>query len=307
MRNATEMVLAAGAMPPLPTALVAANTPLALAGAKGAAEQGLIVPILVGDPAQIRTAADSLDWDITGLKVVAADSEIAAAETAVRLAREGTVHALMKGHVHTDVLLRAVLNKQHGLRRGRRLTHVFHMSMGALPRPILISDAAINVAPDYDTLRDLTLNAIDLARAVGVPVPKVAILSATEIASDAVPSSQQAAELASELHRMLDGRADVAGPLALDNAVSSEAARIKGITGPVAGQADVLVVPTIEAGNMLFKALVQFAGAVAAGVVIGAGVPIMLTSRADSAEARLASAALAKLAVTGSAPTSAGD
>jgi phosphotransacetylase len=294
-------------MPPLPTALVAANTPLALAGAKGAAEQGLIVPILVGDPAQIRTAADSLDWDITGLKVVAADSEIAAAETAVRLAREGTVHALMKGHVHTDVLLRAVLNKQHGLRRGRRLTHVFHMSMGALPRPILISDAAINVAPDYDTLRDLTLNAIDLARAVGVPVPKVAILSATEIASDAVPSSQQAAELASELHRMLDGRADVAGPLALDNAVSSEAARIKGITGPVAGQADVLVVPTIEAGNMLFKALVQFAGAVAAGVVIGAGVPIMLTSRADSAEARLASAALAKLAVTGSAPTSAGD
>jgi phosphotransacetylase len=301
MLSATDMMLAAPDAAPLPTALVAANTALALAGAKGATERGLIVPVLVGDPVQIQAAARALDWDISRFTIVAADDEIAAAEASVCLAREGSVRALMKGHVHTDVLLRAVLNKERGLRRDRRLTHVFHMSMGTLPRPVLISDAAINVAPDYDTLRDVTLNAIDLAHALGVDVPKVAILSATEISSDAVPSSKRAADLANELSRTLDVRADVAGPLALDNAVSTEAALIKGIGGPVAGQADVLVVPTIEAGNMLFKALVQFAGGVAAGVVLGAAVPIMLTSRADPAEARLASAALARLAIYGTA------
>ncbi|GIL38419.1 bifunctional enoyl-CoA hydratase/phosphate acetyltransferase [Roseiterribacter gracilis] len=301
MLSAADMTLAGPRATPMPTAVVGADTTLALAGAKGATERGLIEPILIGDPQRIQAAARALDWDIAPFRIVAADTEVAAAEAAARLASDRSVHALMKGHVHTDTLLRAVLNRAYGLRRDRRLTHVFHLSMGALPRPFLISDAAINVAPDYDTLRDIALNAVELARMLGAQMPKVAILSATEVSSDSVPSSKRAADLANELCRTLDDRAEIAGPLALDNAVSLEAAQIKGIGGRVAGQADVLVVPTIEAGNMLFKAMVQFAGATAAGIVLGAAVPIMLTSRADPPEARLASAALARLAVEGAA------
>ena len=296
MLSATGIVLEAGRHGPLATAVVAAGAPSALAGAKRASEGGLIEPVLVGDPDAIRAAARALDWDISGLRVVAA-SDGGAATAAVSLARGGEVGALMKGHLHTDALLRAVLDRVSGLRRGRRLTHVFHMSLGSLFPPLLITDAAVNVAPDQAALRDITLNAIDLAHALGAAVPRVALLSATEEPSDAMPSSRRAAELAAELAGATTGRAEIAGPLALDNAVSAAAAELKGIAGPVAGRADVLVVPGIETGNALFKALVHFAGATAAGVVLGAAVPIMLTSRADPPEARLVSAALARLAM----------
>lgn len=297
MFGATDIVLAAGRRGPLATAVVAAGHPSALAGAKRAWEGGLIEPVLVGDRAGIEAAARVLDWDIGSLRVVTAEGgEAAAATAAAALARGGEVGALMKGHLHTDVLLRAVLDRTSGLRRGRRLTHVFHISLGGLFRPLLITDAAVNVAPDHATLRDIVLNAVDLAHALDEAVPRVALLSATEEPSDAVPSSRRAAELAAELSEVTAGRAEVAGPLALDNAVSPAAAELKGISGPVAGRADVLVVPAIETGNALYKALVYFGGATAAGVVLGAAVPVMLTSRADPPEARLVSAALARLA-----------
>lgn len=296
MLGATDIVLAAARHGPLATAVVAAGAPSALAGAKRAWEGGLIEPVLVGDPDAVRAAAGTIGWDVSGLRTVPAEDDAAAAAAAAALARGGEVGALMKGHLHTDVLLRAVLDRASGLRRGRRLTHVFHMSLGGLFRPLLITDAAVNVAPDHATMRDIALNAVDLAHALGTAVPRVALLSATEEPSDAMPSSRRAAELGAELAGALAGRAAVAGPLALDNAVSAAAAELKGIAGPVAGRADVLVVPGIETGNVLFKALVHFVGATAAGVVLGAAVPIMLTSRADSAESRLVSAALASLA-----------
>jgi len=290
--GATEIVLVAGRLGPVVTAVVAAGAPAALEGARLAQVGGLIAPVLVGEPAAIAAAAASIGWDIGGVPVVAAADDAAAASAAVALVRGGEAQALMKGHLHTDVLLRAVLDRVAGLRCGRRLTHVFHMSMGGRFPPVLITDAAVNVAPDAATMRDIVLNAIDLARLLGDAVPLVALLSATEEAVAAMPSSMAAAALAAEL--AVEG-AEIAGPLGFDNAVSPEAARIKGVGGAVAGRAGILVVPNIETGNVLFKALVHFQGAVAAGIVLGATVPIMLNSRADPPEARLASAALARI------------
>lgn len=298
MISATEIVLAAGRLGPVPTAVVAAGGAVALEGARLASDGGLIAPVLVGDQDTVRDAAHTIGWDIAGLRIVPAADDAAAAAAAVALVRGGEVQALMKGHLHTDVLLRAVLDRKVGLRCGRRLTHVFHMSLSGRFPPMLITDAAINVAPDRTTMRDIVLNAIDLARALGDAVPRVALLSATEEATSSVPSSVVAAELASELVR--DARAEIAGPLAFDNAVSPEAARIKRLRGPVAGRAGVLVVPNIETGNALFKALVHFQGATAAGIILGATVPIMLTSRADPPEARLVSAGLARFAAQAS-------
>ena len=198
----------------------------------------------------------------------------------------------MKGHVHTNTLMRAVLNKKAGLRTGRRLAHVFAMFLPARQQPLLISDAALNVAPDEETHQAIILNCIDVARSLGIARPKVALLSATEEATDAVPSSIHAARLSEWAAGEIDD-ADVYGPLAFDLAVSPESAKIKGITNPVAGHADVIVVPEIAAGNALFKAMVHFMDACAAGIVTGARVPVLLTSRADPPAARMASAALA--------------
>ena len=294
MIGATEMMLAAGRLDPVATAVAGAADPTVLAGARMACEGGLIAPTLVGDVGAIRDAARAMGWDIRGLRVVAADGPAACAETAVALVRGGEAQALMKGHLHTEILLRAVLDRETGLRCGQRLTHVFHMSMGGNFPSMLVTDAAINVAPDRSTMRDIVLNAIDLARVLGEAVPRVALLSATEDATPSLPSSVAATALADELSGEFD--AEIAGPLGLDNAVSPEAARIKLVGGPVAGRANILVVPNIETGNALYKALVHFQGAIAAGVVLGAAVPIMLTSRADPPVARLVSAALARLA-----------
>lgn len=294
MIGALEIVLAAGRLGPVPIAVAAAGAPTALDGARLAYEGGLIDPVLVGDRSAILDAARAIDWDIARLRIVpTADDPAAAAAAAVALVRGGEAQALMKGHLHTDALLRAVLDRNVGLRHGRRLTHVFHMSLGGRFPPMLITDAAVNVLPDPATMRDIVLNAADLARTLGDPKPRVALLSATEDATSSVPSSVAAAALSSDLRTERD--IEIAGPLGFDNAVSPEAARVKGIGGPVAGRAGVLVVPNIEAGNMLFKALVHFQGATAAGIVLGAAAPIVLNSRADPPEARLVSAALARL------------
>lgn len=285
----------ASALPPVPTAVVNAGTSLAMESARLAHEQGLITPVLVGDKQQIQTIAQDLGWNISSITVVDTLDETAAAEAAVSLARHNEVHSLMKGDIHTDTLLRAVLNKETGLRTGSRLSHVFHMSVPNSEQTLCITDAVINVLPNLDTKLDIARNATSLLHAMGNKNPNIALLSATEVPTQAMPSSLEAEEIAKQAAAGAIPGATVDGPLALDNAVSDEAAKIKGIKSAVAGNADVLLVPNIEAGNIAFKLMVYLMGATAAGVVLGAKVPVVLTSRADAVAARLASTALASI------------
>ncbi|MGE5506071.1 MAG: bifunctional enoyl-CoA hydratase/phosphate acetyltransferase [Actinomycetota bacterium] len=290
--NAQDLVERARQLGPVPTAVAAAGSPLALEGARLAADEGLIEPFLVGDVDAITESARSIDWDLGEVWVVPAASDRDAARIAVGLARDGVCGAVMKGHLHTDVLMLAALDKTRGLRAGRRFTHAFHLTVPGRG-PLLLSDAAVNVHPNVETKVDIVRNLVDLAHATGIAEPKVAILSSTEEVSERIRSSVDAAEVTARCAG-IDG-ALVFGPLAFDVAVSEEAARIKGVRHPVAGHADALVVPDIDAGNALFKMMVHFMGALAAGVVLGGLVPICLTSRADSPAARLTSAALARL------------
>ncbi|MGK0250485.1 MAG: phosphate acetyltransferase [Oleispira sp.] len=280
---------------PAPTAIVNAGAQLPMESAKEAFEKGLIEPVLVGDISIINAIAKTLAWDISELRVVAADGEVAAAQTSVALARGGEVSSLMKGNLHTDNLLRAVINRDTGLRTGTRLSHVFHMTLPGSDAAICITDAAINVLPPVGVKLDIARNVTALMHALGNKAPKIAVLSATEVPTESVPSSMEAAEVVKEAQNGAVPGAIIDGPFAFDNAVSSEAAKIKGINSPVAGCADVLLVPNIEAGNVLFKQMVYFMSAAAAGIVMGAKVPIVLTSRADPVAARLASAALASI------------
>lgn len=281
--------------PRVSTAVVGAAGKLPLESARLAQQNGLIEPVLVGDPNAISACAKEIGWEISALRIVAAGDEVEAAATAVSLARSGEVQSLMKGDLHTDHLLRAVLNRDTGLRTDRRLSHVFHMTLPGSDEALCITDGAINVAPSLQDKINIALNAIDLLHALGNAEPRIALLSATEQETATMPSSVDAAEL---VRRAAAGEipgALVDGPFAFDNAVSVEAARVKGITSPVAGHADVLLVPNIETGNALFKQMVYFMSAAAAGIVLGATVPITLTSRADPPAARLASAALAAI------------
>lgn len=280
---------------PAPTAIVNAGAQLPMESAKEAFEKGLIEPVLVGDISIINAIAKTLAWDISELRIVAADGEVAAAQTSVALARGGEVSSLMKGNLHTDNLLRAVINRDTGLRTGTRLSHVFHMTLPGSDAAICITDAAINVLPPVGVKLDIARNVTALMHALGNKAPKIAVLSATEVPTESVPSSMEAAEVVKEAQNGAVPGAIIDGPFAFDNAVSSEAAKIKGINSPVAGCADVLLVPNIEAGNVLFKQMVYFMSAAAAGIVMGAKVPIVLTSRADPVAARLASAALASI------------
>lgn len=282
----------ASALSAVATAVVNAQSPLVLNSARLATQQGLITPTLIGHAEGIRNICRQMCWDITGIRLVNAGGEIDAATRAVALARGGEVAALMKGDLHTDHLLRAVLDRHQGLRTHRRLSHVFHMSVANSDKSLCITDAAINVLPGVDEKLDIARNVIELCHALGKTTPHVALLSATEQINASVPSSVDAAAI---MQQIADGAvtgAVVDGPLAFDNAVSAQAAAIKGINSPIAGSADVLLVPNLEAGNFLFKQMVYFMGAVAAGLVMGATVPIMLTSRADCEQSRLASAAL---------------
>ena len=290
-----RLIAQARALGSVSIAVASAGGVSALAGALEAAEAGLIRPILVGDPTRIAEAASELGADLGAFEIVAADTEEHAAEAAVALVREGRAEALMKGNLHTDHLLRAILDRTHGLRAGRRLTHVFVMDVPGLGRPLLISDAAINIAPDLETKADIVRNAIDCARAIGIEVPKVGVLSAVELVNPAIPSSMDAALLSKMAERGQITGGLVDGPLAMDNAVDLGAARTKGIKSMVAGRADALIAPNLDAGNMIAKELAYIAHAEAAGVVLGARAPVVLTSRADGPEARLASCAVAAL------------
>jgi len=283
----------AQALPAMVTAVVNAGSELALESAKLAFEAGIIVPILVGNIAAIQKAAQAIDWNIDQFELIASESEEDSAANAVQCVHQGTAKLLMKGNLHTDVLIRALLNKEHGLRTGERLSHLFHMSVPGSDRVLCITDAVVNVSPDTKTQLSILRGATDVMHALGILKPKVALLSATEVATQAMPSSIAAKELLAAMSDQDHQAADVFGPLAFDGAMSPEAAKIKGITHPVAGYADVLLVPNIETGNAIFKQLVYFNGATAAGVLMGAKVPVMLTSRADPPAARLASAALA--------------
>ena len=268
-----------------------------LSGALDAAEAGLIVPVLVGPEAKIRAVADKLGRSLDGIEIVPTLHSHAAAAEAVRLVRAGGASMLVKGSLHSDELLAEVIATGTGLRTARRISHVFVMDVPSYPRLLLVTDAAVNIAPDLAQKRDIVQNAIDLGLALGIAAPRVAILSAVEMVNETMRSTLDAAALCKMADRgqITGGLLD--GPLAFDNAVSMEAARDKGIVSEVAGRADILVVPDIESGNMLAKQLTFMAGADAAGVVLGARVPIVLTSRADSARARVASCAVALLMV----------
>ncbi|WP_019939551.1 bifunctional enoyl-CoA hydratase/phosphate acetyltransferase [Bordetella sp. FB-8] len=280
---------------PLRTAVVHPVDEPSLTGAIEAARANLIVPVLIGPQAKIRAAADKAGMDITAFETVPVEHSDAAAERAVAMARAGQVEALMKGALHTDELMRAVVDAEHGLRTGRRISHVFAIDAPAYPRPLFVTDAAINVTPTLTDKRDIVQNAIELAHALGNPDPRVAILSAVETVTEKLRSTIDAAALCKMADRGQITGGILDGPLAFDNAVSPEAARMKAIISPVAGRADILVVPDLEAGNMLAKQLEYLGGAQIAGIVLGARVPIILTSRADKTLARLGSCAIALL------------
>jgi phosphotransacetylase len=268
-----------------------------LAGALEAMRHGALRPILVGPRAAIEAAAAEAGASLDGAELVEAEDPHAAAAAAVRLCREGRAEALMKGSLHTDELMAAVVARDGGLRGARRVSHVFAMDVPTYPKPLFVTDAAINIAPDLATKADIVQNAVDMLRALGVATPKVAILSAVETINTKIPGTLDAAVLCKMADRGQITGAVLDGPLAFDNAISRAAAAVKKIASPVAGEADILLVPDLEAGNMLAKQLSYLAGADSAGIVLGARVPVVLTSRADSVASRLASVAIAQLLV----------
>ncbi|MDO5631206.1 MAG: bifunctional enoyl-CoA hydratase/phosphate acetyltransferase [Paracoccus sp. (in: a-proteobacteria)] len=278
----------------LPTAVVSPDDPNSLGGALKAAHEGIIVPILIGRAAAIRATAQELGESLDGIEVIDIAGDAEAAAEACRLVHAGRAAAVMKGHLHTDDLLRPMLSKTEGLRVGRRFTHVFVMDVPSRPEPVLVTDAAINIAPDLETKRDIVQNAIELAAAIGL-VPRAGVLSAVETVNPAIQSSIDAALLSKMAERGQITGGQVDGPLAMDNAVDMGAARTKGLRGEVAGRANILVVPDIDAGNMLAKQLAFISHAEGAGLVLGARVPVILNSRSDSAASRLASCAVAAL------------
>ena len=289
------LIALAAQLPPLKTAVVCPEDRNSLGGALLSAQRRLIEPILIGDPGRIQAAAKELGADISAYALIAASDPHIAAARAVAMVHEGKANAVMKGAIHSDALLAAVVKKDGGLRTHVRISHVFAMDVPTLDEILFISDAAINIAPDLMTKVDIVQNAVDLAHACGIQQPKVGILSAVETINPNIPSTLDAAVLSKMAERGQIHGAVVDGPLAMDNAIDVEAARTKGIASLVAGHANVLIVPNLEAGNMLAKELSFVARAEAAGLVLGAKAPVMLTSRADNDRARLASCALAQL------------
>lgn len=294
-RHFEALLARATPLEPMPTAVVAPEDVNSLGGALLAHEHKIIDPVLIGQPEEIKDAASEIGADLSGYEIISAESYKAAAEKAVDLVRSGRAQTLMKGHLHTDVLLRAVLRSDNGLRTGRRLSHIFVMDVPGLPRPLLVTDAAINIDPDLETKADIVQNAIHLAHSIGLDSPRVGVLSAVETVNPHMPSSVDAALLSKMADRGQITGGLVDGPLAMDNAIDMGAARTKGISSPVAGRADILVAPNIDSGNMLAKQLTFISHAEAAGIVLGAAAPIILTSRSDNDASRLASCAVAAL------------
>jgi len=300
-----DLIGATRDLPPIRTAVVHPCDALSLSGALEAAEKELVIPILVGPRAKIEAAAEEAGRSLDGFEIVDTPHSDAAAEAAVAMAREAKVEALMKGKLHTDELMAAVVDPVHGIRTERRMSHIYGLDVPTYPKPLLVTDAAINIYPSLDDKRDIVQNAIDLAHTLAIINPKVALLSAVETVTPKITSTVEAAALCKMAERGQIAGGVLDGPLAFDNAISKQAAETKGIVSDVAGDADVLVAPDLEAGNMIAKQLIYLAGAEAAGVVLGARVPIMLTSRADSMLSRLASAALVRLFVRGAPQASA--
>ena len=282
-------------LPAITTAVVWPLSDVALKGTVEAAVEGLIEPTLIGDEAAIKALAAKIGVDVSGYPILDCETERKAAELGVALCRSGNAQAMMKGSLHTDELMKAAMKADTGLRTNKRITHVFIMDTPAYSRTVLITDAAINITPELEDKVHIVQNAIDLAHALGIPEPKVALLSAIETVNPKIKSTLDAAALCKMADRGQITGGILDGPLAFDTAVSTKAAKIKGLVSPVTGQADILVVPDLESGNMLAKQLEYLGGAQLAGIVLGARVPTILTSRADSAETRLTSCAVAVL------------
>lgn len=287
-----RMLELAAPLEPLRTAVVHPVDPASLAGALDATADRLIEPILVGPQAKVAAAAEATGRSLDGIERIDTPHSHAAADAAVRLVHEGRAEAIMKGSLHTDELMAAIV-AETGLRTGRRISHLFALDVPSYPKPLFITDAAINIEPALETKADIVQNAIELCQSVGIAEPKVAILAAVETVNAKMRSTIDAAALCKMADRGQIRGGILDGPLAFDNAISADAARAKQIASPVAGEADILLAPNLESGNMIAKQLIYLAGAEAAGIVLGARVPVMLTSRSDGPLARAASAALA--------------
>ena len=281
---------------PVEAVIVNAGKKVALESAKQAVQANLIIPFFVGDKSLIEKIAEEIKWDISKYKIIHEPIENNTAPIAAKLASEGKVKIIVKGHIHTDVLMKAVLKRDLNLIGKKRLSHVWHMTLEKNDKPFIITDGALNVLPKLETKMHILKNSIDFAKRIGISKPKVSVLSATEEVLDSMPSSVDAKELTKRANEEgID--ADVFGPMAFDNSVSEKAAEIKGIKNTVAGKTDILLVPNVESGNGLVKMMIFFMGACAAGVVVGGKVPVVITSRADDVEARLASIAAAVVAL----------
>ena len=281
---------------PIKVVIVNAGKAVSIESTKQAVEEGLIDPIFIGDQKIIEGIAKDIKWDISNFEIIHEPTENNTAPIAAKMASEGKVKIIVKGHIHTDILMKAVLKRDLNLIGKKRLSHVWHMTLDKNDKPFIITDGALNVLPKLETKMHILKNSVDFAKRIGIDRPKVSVLSATEEVLESVPSSVEAKELTDRAKKEgID--ADVFGPMAFDNSVSEKAARIKGINNAVAGKTDILLVPNVEAGNGLVKMMIYFMGACAAGVVIGGKVPVVITSRADSAPARLASIAAAIVAL----------
>ena len=281
---------------PIKVVIVNAGKAVSIESAKQAVDEGLIYPIFIGDQKIIEKLASEIKWDISKYEIINEPIENNTAPLAAKLASEGKVKIIVKGHIHTDILMKAVLKRDLNLIGKKRLSHVWHMTLDKNDKPFIITDGALNVLPKLETKMHILKNSIDFAKRIGINRPKVSVLSATEEVLESVPSSIDAKELSKRVKTEgID--ADVFGPMAFDNSVSEKAAQIKGIKNSVAGKADILLVPNVETGNGLVKMMIYFMGACAAGVVVGGKVPVVITSRSDEAQARLASIAAAVVAL----------
>jgi len=277
-------------------AVVNAGKPLPMLSIQDAVAENLIEPIFIGDKKEILKCAEDLKWDISNYEIIDEPVENNTAKIAAQLASKGKIKIIVKGHIHTDVLMKEVLKREYNLLGKTRLSHIWHMTVAKDDKPLIITDGALNVLPNVKTKMHILKNVINFSNRIGISRPKVAVLSATEEVLESVPSSLDAAEL-TKLAKDENLEADVFGPLAFDNSISKKSAAIKGIKNIVAGEADVLLVPSVETGNGLVKMMIYFMGACAAGVVVGGKVPVVITSRSDEAQARLASIAAAVVAL----------
>jgi phosphate acetyltransferase len=277
-------------------AIVNAGKPLPMLSAQDAVNEDLIEPIFIGDKKEILKCAEDLKWDISNYEIIDEPIEINTAKIAAKLASEDKVKIIVKGHIHTDILMKEVLKREYNLLGKTRLSHIWHMTVEKDDKPLIITDGALNVLPNVKTKMHILKNAINFSNRIGISRPKVSVLSATEEVLESVPSSLDAAEI-TKLAKDENLEADVFGPLAFDNSISKKSAGIKGIKNSVAGEADILLVPSVETGNGLVKMMIYFMGACAAGVVVGGKVPVVITSRSDEAQARLASIAAAVIAL----------